>query len=203
LPVHHTGQQHLHFRILCARHLEPRFMHGRDVRELRHAHGAVRARLSKRPVIDFAHRFGCAIGVEEHGLIRRRRLGKLRRRARRRIAARQADQLAGGIGSQEMCRIELAAADIAAKARAHLALRGLGIFARHQRADVGILAQIEDGLLLCCRGVVAAFGILGDCGGKIAQPVLVAMLLHQAQPGLIDELKQAGGRRGARLGIGL
>ena len=90
--------------------------------------------------------------------------------------------------------IEFAAADFAAQAGAQRAFGGLGIFARHQGADFRILAQRQDGLLGVGVGAIAAVGLFGDGGGEIAQPVLGAVLLHQSQPGLVDELEQAGGR---------
>ena len=141
--------------------------------------------------------------MEEHRLVRCGGIGEQRGGAGGRIALTAADQLAGRVGPQEMGGIQLAAADLAAQAGSQLAFGALGIFAGHQGRDIGVAAQGQDRVLHPARRVITAGGVLADGAGKTGQAMAGAMLLHQPQPGLFDELEQARRRGGMRAGIGL
>lgn len=95
--------------------------------------------------------------------------------------------------------------------RAHLA-RGVAFkivlvfgaeLARHQGGNLGVVAQVQNGLARLGVGDMGAAVFHFDLGGFGRQAVLVAVFADHVEPGLLDKLKQPGGRRGLALAAGL
>jgi hypothetical protein len=71
-------------------------------------------------------------------------------------------------------------------------------------AMCGILAERQNALTIVGVGdVVAAAVGRGDELRILAQTVLIALLLHRPDPGLLDELEEARGARRRRFRLGL
>src|SRR3546814_7383781 len=109
-----------------------------------------------------------------------------------------AQELAGSAGAEKMREIEIDAFDRPAEPRFQIILVVGRELRRHRGGGFGLRAQVEDGLAKAAGYMEASVRAPLDGVGGPAEAVLRAMLLHRSEPGLLDELEEAGGARRPR-----
>ncbi|MGO4286540.1 DUF2336 domain-containing protein [Bosea sp. TAB14] len=144
----------------------------------------------------------CPAGlVVEDAAIGRGGLGKVARRNAARIARGRPDQIGCAARAQHMGHVELARLRLAPERASELVAVLLGQRTRHDGGNLGVVAQLQDLLAQRRVGDGQPAATVVDGVGVVLQALLRPLLLHHRQPGLLDELKQAGRARGFRLGV--
>ncbi len=139
--------------------------------------------------------------VVEQAAVGGRRLRQVEGGGARRAALGRVDQRRGAARAQHMGGVEVAGGGLAPERGAQRVAVALGQGAGHRRRHLRVAAQVEDRLARRRVGDrIGAVGARRDGVGVGAEPELGARVLHHPEPGLLDELEQAGRRRGAGLG---
>src|SRR4051812_542282 len=111
----------------------------------------------------------------------------------------RAQEARGPAGTKEMGKIEIDRLSLSAETAFEIAAIVRRIFGGHGRGGLGLAAKVEDlAARLRVRDVIAAVRPLADLRGSPAHAVFGAMLADRAEPGLVDELEEAGRAGGAR-----
>ncbi|WP_331304473.1 hypothetical protein [Methylobacterium oryzae] len=121
-----------------------------------------------------------------------------------REGAGRRDQGGRALRAQHVRRVEIARGRLAAEGTGEGVGVLLGQGTGQRRGDLGIAAQVEDRLPLPrVRDRVGAVRLPGDGVGLGLEAEPRPGILHHAEPGLLDELEQAGRRGGPGLGGGI
>ncbi len=166
----------------------------------RGARCGLRAVARRKEGVDLAGAAGAALAVEEDRAVRRRGIGELGRGRAARRRLRLADQVDGAAGAEEMGDVEIAARRLAPELGRQQVAVALGEGAGHERGDLRVVPQREDLAApprivdrQACRRTFAAMALASS-----PSPSFGPSVLHEPEPGLLDELEQSARRRAAR-----